>query len=57
MQWHDVTRKIFGGPLGGQAKFWGAVAPWHPPSSAPGYHSLLETPLDLEALGLSLYSL
>jgi len=29
LQWHDVTRKILGGPgkiLGGQ---------WHPPSSAP----------------------
>jgi len=21
---------ILGGPLGGQAKFWGAVPPWHP---------------------------
>jgi len=32
MQWHDVTRKIFGG----QAKFWGGSGPlWHPPSSAP----------------------
>jgi len=31
LQWHDVTRKIFGGPgkiLVGQ---W---PPWHPPSSA-----------------------
>ena len=28
---------IFGGPLGGQAKFWGGSGPpWHPPSSAPG---------------------
>ena len=38
MQWHDVTRKILGGPLGGQAKFLGGQwPPWHPPSSAPTY--------------------
>ena len=37
LQWHDVTRKILGGPLGGQAKFLGGQwPPWHPPSSAPG---------------------
>jgi len=36
LQWHDVTRKILGGPLGGQAKFGGGSGPtWHPPSSAP----------------------
>jgi len=36
LQWHDVTRKILGGHWGGQAKFWGAVAPLAPPSSTPG---------------------
>jgi len=30
MQWHDTTRKISGGPLGGQAKFLGSSGlPWH----------------------------
>jgi len=33
--------KNFGGPLGGQAKFGGAVAPWHPPSSAPGHRATI----------------
>jgi len=28
--------KSFGGTLRGQAKFWRAMTPWHPPSSAPG---------------------
>ena len=38
MQWHDVTWKILGGPLGGQAKFLGGNGPpCHPPSSAPGH--------------------
>ena len=36
MQWHDVTRKILGGPLGGPGKILGGSSPpWHPPSSAP----------------------
>jgi len=36
MQWHDVTWKILGGALRGQAKFFGVSGlPWHPPSSAP----------------------
>jgi len=36
MQWHDVTRKILGGSLGGaRQNFGGAVPPWHPPRSAP----------------------
>ena len=30
--------KNFGGPLGGQSKFWGSSGPpWHPPSFAPGW--------------------
>jgi len=28
--------KNFGCPLGARQNFWGAVTPWHPPSSAPG---------------------
>ena len=36
LQWHDVTRKIWRGPLGGQAKFGGVSGPpLAPPSSAP----------------------
>jgi len=35
MQWHDVTRKIFGGPLGGQAKFWGGSGPPGTPLAPP----------------------
>jgi len=36
VQWHDVTRKIFGGTLGGPGKIFGGLWPsWHPPSSAP----------------------
>jgi len=35
LQWHDVTRKILGKPLGGQAKFWGAVAPLGTPLAPP----------------------
>jgi len=27
LQWHDVTRKIFGGHWGGQAKFFGGSGP------------------------------
>ena len=31
MQWHDVTRKILGGPLGGPGKILGRQwPPWHP---------------------------
>jgi len=31
LQWHDVTRKILGEPLGGADKFWGCSGPpWHP---------------------------
>ena len=31
MQWHDVTRKIWGGALGGPGIiFWGKWPPWHP---------------------------
>ena len=37
LQWHDVTRKILGGTLGGQAKFGGGQ--WHPPSSAPAFEA------------------
>ena len=38
MQWHDVTRKIFGGP----GKILRVSGPlWHPPSSAPGYRPML----------------
>jgi len=38
MQWHDVTRKILGGPLGGPGKILGRQLPsWHPPSSDPAY--------------------
>jgi len=37
MQWHDVTRKIFGGPLRGPGKILGGQwPPLAPPSSAPG---------------------
>ena len=40
LQWHDVTRKILGGTLGGQAKLGGAVAPpGTPPSSAPAFEA------------------
>jgi len=37
MQWHDVTQKIWGGPLGMPGKTLGGQWPsWHPPSSNPG---------------------
>jgi len=35
MQWHDVTSKIFWGPLGGQAKFWGDSGPPGTPLAPP----------------------
>ena len=35
LQRHDVTRKIFGGTLEGQAKFGGAVAPRSTPVAPP----------------------
>jgi len=39
MQWHDVTWKILGEPLGRPGKiFGGQCPPWHPPSSAPAFH-------------------
>ena len=39
MQWHDVTRKIWGGP----GKILGEE--WHPPSSDPACHVATVAPL------------
>ena len=46
LQWHDATRKIFGGALGGAGQnFGGAVAPPGTPLAPPliPYHNLLHT--------------
>ena len=50
MQWHDVTRKIFGGPLGGPGKILEGQCP--PPSSAPAFFIVLERKLAKVALFL-----
>ena len=43
LQWHDITRKILWGPLGGPGKILeGQWPPWHPPSSAPGFNSAID---------------
>ena len=42
MQWHDVTRKIFGGELGGRQNFGEAVAPSGTPLAPPLSKAIVE---------------